>query len=157
MSHPQTPAIQHLQRENVSFTPHLFEYQEKGGTSVSSSALGVSEHAVVKTLIMKSEAGPMIVLMHGDCKVAVKELARQIGVKKVSPAAVPEAEALSGYLVGGTSPFGTRTHIPVYGERTIFELDRIYINGGKRGFLVEIEPAVLREIGAVDVEVGIGN
>lgn len=142
MKFPHTPATEYLQREGVVFTPHLFEYQDKGGTSVSSAALGVSEHAVVKTLIMKGEA-PLIVLMHGDCKVNVKELAQQIGVKKVAPVAVPEAEALSGYLVGGTSPFGIRTAMPVYLEKTVLDLPEIYINGGGRGFLVALPPKEL--------------
>jgi Cys-tRNA(Pro) deacylase len=142
MNFPHTPATEYLQREGVVFTTHLFEYQDKGGTSVSSAALGVSEHAIVKTLIMKGEA-PLIVLMHGDCKVNVKELAQQIGVKKVAPVAVPEAEALSGYLVGGTSPFGVRTAMPVYLEKTILDLPKIYINGGGRGFLVALPPKEL--------------
>jgi Cys-tRNA(Pro) deacylase len=142
--HPQTPAIKMLQAHQVSFTPYIFQYEDKGGTSVSSQALGVSEHAVVKTLIMQTETkSALVVLMHGDCKVATKELAKQLGVKKVSPASPEMAEIFSGYLVGGTSPFGTRTKMPVYLEKSILDLETIYINGGQRGFLVSIAPSEL--------------
>jgi len=141
---PVTTAIRELRTHQVAFTDHLYEYEEKGGTCVSARALGVDEHAVVKTLIMEDDRKrPLIVLMHGDREVSTKNLARQIGAKAVSPCAPDVAQKHSGYLVGGTSPFGTRKSMPVYVERSIADLDRIYINGGARGFLVSLSPADL--------------
>jgi Cys-tRNA(Pro) deacylase len=152
----ETPATQMLRDHGVPFSEHLYDYVEHGGTAVSASALGVDEHAVVKTLVMEDErAAPLLVLMHGDREVSTKNLARYLGVKSVEPASSERVTKLTGYQVGGTSPFGTWTRLPVYAERTIFNLDRICINGGKRGFLVEIDPAVLRSIDAGEVEVGI--
>lgn len=157
MDYPITSAVRYLREKRVEFVPHLYDYVEKGGTSESAKQLGVDEHAVVKTLIFETnEKRPLIVLMHGDRQVSAKNLARHIGVKSVEPASPERASKWTGYLVGGTSPFGTRTAIPVYAEKTIFELDRIYINGGKRGFLVDIKPTVLREVLRIEeVEVGI--
>ncbi|HSU25701.1 MAG TPA: Cys-tRNA(Pro) deacylase [Pyrinomonadaceae bacterium] len=157
MDYPITPAVRILREKKVDFTPHLYDYVEKGGTRGSATALGVDEHAVVKTLIFETNEGrPLIVVMHGDREVSTKGLARYLGVKSVEPASPEKASKLTGYLVGGTSPFGTRHSFPVYAERSIFDLDRIYINGGKRGFLVEIEPAVLKMVLPVEeVEVGI--
>ena len=144
MDYPVTPAIRVLREKKVDFTPYVFEYVEKGGTRHSSAVLGVSEHAVVKTLIFETnEKKPLIFLQHGDFQVSTKTLARIMNVKTVAPAAVDKASKLTGYLVGGTSPFGVKTKMPVYAEKTIFDLEKIYINGGKRGFLVEIEPAAL--------------
>jgi Cys-tRNA(Pro) deacylase len=155
---PVTPAVRFLRERNFEFVPHLYDYVEKGGTRESSKQLGLEEHSVIKTLVFEtSDRKPIVVLMHGDREVSAKNMARVLGVKSVEPATPEKVTKLTGYSVGGTSPFGTRTQIPVYAERTIFELDRIYINGGKRGFLIEIEPAVLRAIDAVEVEVGIGN
>src|SRR3954470_8722335 len=142
---PITPAIRFLRERNVDFTPHLYNYVEHGGTAESARQLGVDEHTVIKTLVFETnEKKPLIVLMHGDRQVSTKGLARQIGVKAVEPATPERANKWSGYLVGGTSPFGLKTQIPVYVEKTIFDLDTIYINGGKRGFLVEIAPANLK-------------
>ena len=156
MDYPITPAIRFLREIKVEFVPRLYDYVEKGGTRESAKQLGVDEHAVIKTLIFETnEKKPLIVLMHGDREVSTKNLARLLGVKSVDPATPEKASKLTGYLVGGTSPFGTRTVMPVYVERTVFDLDKIYINGGKRGFLVEIEPSVLRNIQAVEIEVGI--
>jgi len=137
--------------------PHLYDYVEKGGTRESAKQLGVDEHAVIKTLIFETnEKKPLIVLMHGDREVSTKNLARLLGVKSVDPATPEKASKLTGYLVGGTSPFGTRTVMPVYVERTVFDLDKIYINGGKRGFLIGIDPSVLQETLPVEsVELGI--
>lgn len=151
-----TQATMFLKANGVEFTDHLYAYEEHGGTSVSARELGVDEHAVIKTLVMESELKkPLIVLMHGDRKVSTKELARQIGCKKVEPCKPEVANKYSGYLVGGTSPFGTKTKMPVYVERSIMELDRIYINGGRRGYLVGIGPEELRKVLAVEeVEVG---
>lgn len=141
----------------MDFVPHLYDYVEKGGTRVSAEALGVAEHAVVKTLVFEtSERKPLIVLMHGDRSVSTKELARHLKVKAVEPATPDKAAKVTGYLVGGTSPFGTKSAVSVYVERTVFDLEKIYINGGKRGFLVEIAPQVLRDVLKVEeVEVGI--
>jgi Cys-tRNA(Pro) deacylase len=126
----------------VEFTDHLYEYEEKGGTAVSARELGVEEHCVVKTLVMEDEAkNPLIVLMHGDRQVSTKELARLIGVKTITPCTPDTAKRHTGYMVGGTSPFGTRKRMPVYVERSILELQRIYLNGGKRGYLVGMSPA----------------
>ena len=138
-----TPATELLAREGVEYTEHHYEYVEHGGTSVSSSALGVPEHHVVKTLVMETDRGdPLIVLMHGDRKVSTKELARVAGVKRVFPCKPEVAQRHSGYLVGGTSPFGTRKAMPVYIEETILALPKIAINGGRRGYLVGIAPRV---------------
>ena len=143
----ETPATQFLRKQGVVFSEHPYEYEEHGGTAVSSRALGVPEHDVVKTLVMQDEAArPLIVLMHGDCKVSTKELARQISCKKVEPCKPDVAQRHSGYLVGGTSPFGTRKAMPVYVEETILALEKIYINGGRRGYLVGIAPAVLTTV-----------
>lgn len=139
-----TGAIAVLRKHHVAFTEHPYRYEERGGTSVSSRELGVPEHAVIKTLVMEDEGKqPLIVLMHGDREVSTKKLARQIGAKTVSPCAPDVAQRHSGYLVGGTSPFGTRKAMPVYMEGTIGDLDRLYINGGRRGFLVSLTPADL--------------
>src|SRR5215211_4880522 len=147
MNYPATPAIRVLREKKVEFTPHVFEYVEKGGTRHSSEVLGVNEHAVVKTLIFETnEKKPLIFLQHGDFQVSTRTLARILNVKTVAPAAPEKANRLTGYLVGGTSPFGVRTKMPVYAEKTIFDLERIYINGGKRGFLIEISPEILKEI-----------
>ena len=157
MDYPVTPAVRLLREKRVAFEPRLYDYVEHGGTRHSAEALGVDEHAVVKTLVMETDAHkPFIVLMHGDREVSTKQLARVLGVKSVHPCDFAQAQKHTGYLVGGTSPFGTRARLPVYAERTIFELPVIYINGGKRGFLVGIEPQVLRDVLKVEeVEVAI--
>jgi Cys-tRNA(Pro) deacylase len=153
---PITPAIRFLREKKIEFVPHLYDYVEKGGAKESARQLGVDEHMVVKTLVFETnEKKPLIVLMHGDREVSTKNLARFLNVKSVEPATPEKASKLTGYLVGGTSPFGTQTQMPVYAEATIFELDKIYINGGKRGFLVEITPADLRVLDVVEVSVGI--
>jgi Cys-tRNA(Pro) deacylase len=159
MNYPITPAIRVLREQKIFFTPHVFEYVEKGGTRHSAQELGVDEHAVIKTLIFEtSEKKPLIVLQHGDFQVSTRNLARALNVKSIAPAAPEKANKLTGYLMGGTSPFGVKTRMPIYAEKTIFDLPRIYINGGKRGFLVRIEPKVLKEIlEAKEVEVGIKN
>src|ERR1044072_7087924 len=145
MDYPITPAVRFLRERGPTLEPHLYDYEEHGGTRHSAEELGVDEHAVVKTLVMETDARkPLIVLMHGDREVSTKQLARHLGVKSVHPCDFAQAQKHTGYLVGGTSPFGTRAHLPVYAERTIFELPVIYINGCKRGFLVSIDPKVLR-------------
>ena len=144
---PETPATTFLRENKVSFTKHLYDYVEHGGTSESSRQLGLDEHAVVKTLVMQDQdAKPLMVLMHGDRQVSLKNLARQIGARKVEPCKPDAAQRHTGYQVGGTSPFGTRKNLPVYVERSILELPAIYINGGNRGFLVEISPRILTDL-----------
>lgn len=139
----ETPATALLRQQGVSFVEHVYDYVERGGTGESARQLGWDEHAVVKTLVMQDErAQPLIVLMHGDRQVSTKNLARQIGAKSVEPCKPEVANRHSGYLVGGTSPFGTRKAMPVYIEQSILALPRILINGGRRAYLIEIEPAV---------------
>jgi len=143
----ETPATQALKRAGITYTEHVYDYVEHGGTAESSKQLGVDEHAVVKTLVMQDEkAEPLIVLMHGDKTVSLKELARQIPCKKVEPCKPEVAQRHSGYQVGGTSPFGVRKAMPVFVEATILELPKICINGGRRGYLVGIAPQVLTEL-----------
>jgi Cys-tRNA(Pro) deacylase len=153
----ETPATVFLKKHGVAFTEHPYDYEERGGTRVSAEKLGVPEHEVVKTLVMEDEdKKPLIVLMHGDREVSTKNLARQIGKKRVEPCKPEVAERHSGYQVGGTSPFGLRKPMPVYVERTILDIDRIYINGGRRGFLVAIDPKELvRAVGATPVDVAL--
>jgi Cys-tRNA(Pro) deacylase len=140
----ETPATQFLRKHGVVFSEHPYPYEEHGGTAVSARELGVPEHSVVKTLVMQDEAArPLIVLMHGDCKVSTKNLARAIGCKSVEPCKPEVAQRHSGYQVGGTSPFGVRKPMPVYVEESILVLPAIYINGGRRGYLVGIAPVVL--------------
>lgn len=147
MNYPVTPAVRVLRGKKIEFEPHVFDYVEKGGAKHSAEVLGVDEHAVIKTLIFEtSENKPLIILMHGDRQVSAKNLARHLGVKAAAPAAPERAQRISGYLVGGTSPFGLKTKMPVYAEKTIFDLEKIYINGGKRGFLISIEPQVLSDV-----------
>lgn len=141
---PSTPAVHQLKQHRVPFTEHAYRYEERGGTTVSARELGVDEHAVIKTLVMEDDRKrPLIVLMHGDREVSTKNLARQIGSKTIAPCAPDVAQKHTGYLVGGTSPFGTRKPLPVFMERSIAGLDRIYINGGARGFLVSLSPSDL--------------
>lgn len=139
--HPVTMAIRALRGGNVPFTPHLYPWEPRGGTAASADALGVDEHRVIKTLIFEDEKKqPLCILMHGDREVSTKNLARAIGTKTVAPCTPEVADRHSGYQVGGTSPFGLRRQMPVYLQRTIAELPTIYINGGARGFLVQIDP-----------------
>ena len=143
----ETLATQMLKAHKVEFTEHPYDYVEHGGTEESARQLGLDEHAVVKTLVMQDQdARPLIVLMHGDCKVSTKNLARQIGAKSVEPCKPEVANRHSGYLVGGTSPFGTKRDMPVYIEETILELPRIAINGGRRGYLVQLAPKVCTDL-----------
>ena len=150
----ETPATQWLRRQGVAFGQHPYDYVEHGGTAESARQLGVDEHCVVKTLVMQDErARPLVVLMHGDRTVSTKNLARAIGCKMVEPCAPEVAQRHSGYQVGGTSPFGLRKSLPVYVERSVLECPLVYINGGRRGYLVSIDPAVLTgALGAQPVE-----
>ena len=154
---PSTPATRLLREQGVPYTEHLYRYEERGGTAVSSRELGVDEHAVVKTLVMEDEDGePFVVLMHGDREVSTKALARQIGKRSVRICKPEAANRHSGYQVGGTSPFGTRKRMPVYLEKTVPDVAKIYVNGGSRGFLVGIAPAdLIRVLAPVLVEAGI--
>jgi len=150
----ETPATQFLRRQGVAFTEHVYEYVEHGGTAESARQLGVSEHEVVKTLVMQDDQGaPLIVLMHGDKQVSTKNLARAIGAKAVEPCKPEVAQRHSGFLVGGTSPFGTRKTMPVYVEAGVLALPRVLVNGGRRGYLVGIDPALLASlVGAKPVQ-----
>ncbi|MGN3964214.1 Cys-tRNA(Pro) deacylase [Burkholderia gladioli] len=150
----ETPATQWLRRQGVAFGEHTYDYVEHGGTGESARQLGVDEHAVVKTLVMEDEhARPLVILMHGDRTVSTKNLARQIGAKRVEPCKPEVANRHSGYLVGGTSPFGTKKAMPVYVESSVLELPSILINGGKRGYLLSLAPAVLVDmLGAKPVQ-----
>jgi Cys-tRNA(Pro) deacylase len=155
--YPVTTAVRFLRERRIDFRPHLYEYEEHGGTRLSASALGIPEHDVIKTLVFETDLHkPLIVLMHGDREVSAKELARTIGVKRIEPCDAAMAQRATGYVFGGTSPFGTRTQLPIFAEKSIFSLSKIYINGGKRGFLVELDPSVLKsELHATEVEVAI--
>ncbi len=153
---PMTPAIRLLKQAMVDFTPHLYSYEERGGTTVSARELGVNEHQIIKTLVMENEQGkPLIILMHGDLEVSTKELARTIGVKTITPCNPDVALKHTGYQIGGTSPFATRKETPVYMEATITALPHIYLNGGKRGFLVGLAPQVVVDL-LKPVLVGVG-
>jgi Cys-tRNA(Pro) deacylase len=158
-NYPVTPAVRVLREKRIAFEPHIYDYKGHGGTKHSAEELKVDEHAVIKTLVMETDSRePLIVLMHGDCEVSTKSLARTLGVKTVSPCDPAIAQRHTGYQVGGTSPFGTRKTLTVYAEKTIFDLATIYINGGKRGFLVAIHPNDLRRalpISEVNVKIGI--
>lgn len=154
---PVTPATRLLKQARVDFTAHLYAYEDRGGTAVSARELGVDEHQVVKTLVMEDEQRrPLIILMHGDLEVSTKELARTLGVKTITPCSPDTAHRHTGYQVGGTSPFAPRKALPVFMEATIAGLPRIYLNGGKRGFLVSLPPqAAIDLLQPVLVEVGI--
>jgi Cys-tRNA(Pro) deacylase len=154
---PETQATLFLRKHSIAHSNHLYEYEEHGGTKVSARELNVDEHAVVKTLVMEDEnAKPLIVLMHGDRKVSTKELARQIGCKKVEPCKPEVANRHTGFLVGGTSPFGTKKQMPIYIEKSILDLPLIYVNGGRRGFLVGVHPHdILRVLQPKVVEVAL--
>ena len=157
MKYPVTAAIRFLKSQDVKYTEHLYTYEDRGGTAVSSRELGISEHVVVKTLIMQTEDDkPLVVLMHGDKKVSTKGLARIVGVKSVRPCDPKVANKHSGYVVCGTSPFGTRKVMPIYIEKSIFDLSEIYVNGGARGFLVCLSPQILMDLpNAIPVSVAI--
>jgi Cys-tRNA(Pro) deacylase len=141
---PVTAAVRVLRQHKIAYTEHLYEYVDKGGTAESSRQLGVPEHAVIKTLVLEDEAKkPLIVLMHGDCETSTRNLARQTGRKHIEPCTPEAANKHTGYLVGGTSPLGTKKTIPIYMEKSVLALDYIYLNGGKRGFLVGLKPQAL--------------
>jgi Cys-tRNA(Pro) deacylase len=152
---PSTAALLALRAAKVTFEPRLYKYAEKGGTRASAEALGIDEHAVIKTIVLETgDKKPLICLMHGDRQISTKQLARVLGEKMVQPCDPTVAQRHTGYFVGGTSPFGTRKPLPVYVERTILDLPDIYINGGARGLLVKIAPGVLTDIlGAVPIDV----
>lgn len=150
--YPITTAIRALRSAGVQWSDHLYEYEEHGGTAVSARELGVVEHAVIKTLVMEDEQKqPMLVLMHGDCKVSTKNLARWLGVKTIQPCEPEVATRHTGYQFGGTSPFGTRKRLPVYMEQSILDLPMIYINGGQRGYLVGLDPAEVQRVTAAQL------
>jgi len=144
---PSTQATRLLRQQGIAYTEHLYRYEDRGGTKASAQALGVDEHIVVKTLIMEDDRGaPLIVLMHGDRAVSTKTLARILGARSVQPCKPEVADRHSGYQVGGTSPLGTRKVMPVYMERSIVALERVFLNGGSRGFLVALSPKDLVKV-----------
>jgi Cys-tRNA(Pro) deacylase len=155
----ETPATAFLRKHGVAFSEHVFEYEDHGGSRLAARELGIDEHAMVKTLVMEDERKqPLIVLMHGDRSVSTKNLARQAGAKRIEPCRPDVAQRHSGYQIGGTSPFGVRKSMPVYLEKTVLALPKIYINGGRRGYLVGIAPAELvRVLKPVMVEVGLDD
>jgi Cys-tRNA(Pro) deacylase len=153
---PVTQAIRFLRSHNVAFEPRLYEYEERGGTAHSAECLGVDEHHVIKTIVCENEKKQgMIVLMHGDKHISTRQLARDLGMKHIDAADPKQANKWTGYLVGGTSPFGTKTVLPVYVEASILALDTIYINGGKRGFLVVMQAADLQVLQPTAVNVAV--
>ncbi|MCX8084121.1 MAG: Cys-tRNA(Pro) deacylase [Calditerrivibrio sp.] len=154
--YPVTPATRFLNSQKIPYEPYLYEYEEKGGTRVSAQKLGVDEHMVIKTIVLEDEnKKPLIVLMHGDLEISTKNLARFLGVKTITPCSPETVTKHTGYIVGGTSPFGTKKQLPIYMEKTILELDKIYINGGKRGFLVSLDPKhLIKLLNPTLVEVG---
>lgn len=154
---PVTTGVRFLRLHNIPFTPHLYGYEEHGGTGRAAQALQVDEHAVIKTLVMETESrSPLIVLMHGDREVSTRELARSLGVRSIRPCDPATVTRHTGYQVGGTSPFGTRTDLPVYVEESILSLPCVYINGGKRGFLVAVKPSdILTTLHPIRVHVAV--
>ena len=152
---PDTPAVRFLRGEGVAYTEHCYVYEEGGGTEVCAQALNVDEHSIVKTIVLEADGKPILVLMHGDMRASAKELARIAGVKAVIPCARDKAEEYTGYEVGGISPFGTCKEIPVYMEETILNLRKIYINGGRKGFFIGMDPYdAVKVLRAVLVKVG---
>jgi len=154
---PSTPAIRVLRKSGITFTPRPYKYEDRGGTKVAARELNCDEHQTVKTLVMEdADKKPFIILMHGDMEVSTKELAREIGTKTVTPCDPQTAQKHTGYMVGGTSPFGTRKNMPIYMEESISDLSTVLINAGRRGFLVEIQPAeIVRILDPIPVKVGI--
>ena len=154
---PVTQATRLLKDKKINFVPYVYEYEEKGGTAQTAEVLNVPEHNVIKTLVLQTDTNKVfIMLMHGDYEVSLKELSRILDVKTISPCEAKTAQNATGYLFGGTSPFGTRKMLPVYAESSIFDLDKIYINGGKRGFILEIDPKILKiifDLEMVDVKI----
>lgn len=155
--YPVTPAVRFLREKGVQFVPHVYRYEEHGGTHQFAKEFSVDEHQVVKTLVFETDQKePLVVLMHGDREVSTKQMARFLGVKQVAPCEEKDAQRHTGYQFGGTSPFGIRHQLPVYAEKTIFDLPKVFINGGKRGFIVEIHPSDFRRIlKIVEVEAAI--
>lgn len=152
--YPITQAVRFLREQQIVFTPHLYDYVERGGTAHSAQCLGVDEHAVIKTIVLQNEKKQgLVVLMHGDKQISTRNLARQLNMKHIEPADPSQANKWTGYLVGGTSPFGLKTALPVFVERSVWDLPTIYINGGKRGFLVSVSPEALHSLQAQSVDV----
>ena len=151
---PTTPAIRALKAAGVAFTAHQHAYEPHGGTALCAQQMGIPEHHVIKTIVLKtSEGKPLVMLMHGDAEISLNKLARLLGVKRIETCTIEEAERTSGYFVGGTSPFGFRKRVPVYAESSIFDLEWIVINGGAHGLFVKIAPEILRTVvGAQPVE-----
>ncbi len=154
---PVTAATRALRAAGAAFTGHRYAYRERGGTAAAAAALGVDEHVVVKTLVMDADGDPLLVLMHGDREVSTRAVGRRLGARRVAPASPAEARRLTGYEIGGISPFGTRRRLPVLVQASVLALPRVLVNGGMRGFLVEVAPGVLADVaGAVPADVAAG-
>jgi len=154
--YPITPAIRFLREHNIAFEPKLYPYVEHGGTAVPAQHFGVDEHAVVKTIVLENDKKQgLICIMHGDKHISTRNLARELGMKHIEPAQPNQASKWTGYLVGGMTPFGMKTRLPVYVEKSIWDLEKVYINGGKRGFIIGVSPQALRVLNPQDVQVAV--
>jgi len=154
--YPVTTAVRFLREHHIDFEPHLYPYVEHGGTAHSAESLGVPEHQVIKTIVLENEQKKgLIVLMHGDKQISTRKLGRLLGMKHIEPADPQQANKWTGYLVGGTTPFGMKTRLPVYVEKSIWDLEKVYINGGKRGFIIGVSPQALRALNPQDVQVAV--
>ena len=154
--YPVTSAVRFLRTHQIDFEPYIYVYEEHGGTGQFAQLFGVDEHQVVKTIVLQNEAKKgLVVVMHGDKQISTRNLARDLGMKHIEPADPKQANKWTGYLVGGTTPFGMKTQLPVYVEKSIWDLDKIYINGGKRGFIIGISPQALRALNPQDVQVAV--
>lgn len=154
--YPVTPAVRFLRTYQIDFEPYIYVYEEHGGTGQFAQLFGVDEHQVVKTIVLQNEAKKgLVVVMHGDKQISTRNLARDLGMKHIEPADPKQANKWTGYLVGGTTPFGMKTRLPVYVEKSIWDLEKVYINGGKRGFIIGISPQALRALNPQDVQVAV--
>ena len=154
--YPVTSAVRFLRTHQIDFEPYIYVYEEHGGTGQFAQLFGVDEHRVVKTIVLQNEAKKgLVVVMHGDRQISTRNLARDLGMKHIEPADPKQANKWTDYLVGGTTPFGMKTQLPVYVEKSIWDLDKIYINGGKRGFIIGISPQALRALNPQDVQVAV--
>ena len=154
--YPVTPAVLFLRTHQIDFEPYIYVYEEHGGTGQFAQLFGVDEHQVVKTIVLQNEAKKgLVVVMHGDKQISTRNLARDLGMKHIEPADPKQANKWTGYLVGGTTPFGMKTRLPVYVEKSIWDLEKVYINGGKRGFIIGVSPQALRALNPQDVQVAV--
>ena len=154
--YPVTPSVRFLRTHQIDFEPYIYVYEEHGGTGQFAQLFGVDEHQVVKTIVLQNEAKKgLVVVMHGDKQISTRNLARDLGMKHIEPADPKQANKWTGYLVGGTTPFGMKTRLPVYVEKSIWDLEKVYINGGKRGFIIGVSPQALQALNPQDVQVAV--